>query len=36
LKRTEKLIEQDLTLYRIPADMEALFQVLLMVLIGQA
>ncbi len=35
LKRSQKLIEQDLTLYRIPADMEALFQVLLTVLTGQ-
>ena len=35
LKRAQKLIEQDLMLYRIPADMEALFQILLTVLTGQ-
>ena len=34
--RASKQIEQDLTLYRIPADLEALFQVLLSILTGQA
>lgn len=34
-KRAEKKIEQDLTLYRIPADIEDLFRVLLTVLTGQ-
>ena len=33
--RASKQIEQDLTLYRIPADLEALFQVLLSILTGQ-
>ena len=33
--RASKQVEQDLTLYRIPADLEALFQVLLSILTGQ-
>ncbi len=35
LRRDRKQIEQDLTLYRIPADIEALFRALLSILTGQ-
>ncbi len=35
LIRANKQVEQDLTLYRIPTDLEALFQVLLSILTGQ-
>ncbi|MEL6855116.1 MAG: hypothetical protein AAFO83_08385 [Cyanobacteria bacterium J06607_13] len=33
--RTQKRIEQDLTLYRIPANIEGLFQALMGILTGQ-